>query len=86
MLFGGTYNNTGFADVFPFLASFHVRIDSSTANFGFEPQKLKEKFESPEHAGPVDIVSFLEVYDDEEIDMVKRDSFEQVNRLLGLIG
>lgn len=48
-------------------------------------QKLKGKFESPDHAGPMDIASFLEVYDDEEIDMVKRDSFEQVNRLLSFI-
>lgn len=48
-------------------------------------QKLKGKFESPEHAGPADIVSFLELYDDEEIARVMRDAFEQVNRLLVLL-
>lgn len=47
--------------------------------------KLQGKFASPEHAGSADIVSFLEIYDDEEIEMTKRDSFEQINRLIQLL-
>jgi hypothetical protein len=45
-------------------------------------QKLKEKFLSPEHSGPADIVSFLELYDEEEIEMHKRDAFEQVSSMI----
>lgn len=48
-------------------------------------EKLKEKFSSPEHAGPVDVVSFLEIYEQEEIEMVKRDTFEHINRLVELL-
>jgi hypothetical protein len=47
--------------------------------------KLSGKFASHEHAGPADIVSFLELYGDEDIEMTKRDSFEQINRLIELL-
>lgn len=45
-------------------------------------EKLKEKFASIEHAGPIDIVSFLEIYDEEEIALTKRDAFEQISLLI----
>ncbi len=45
-------------------------------------EKLNEKFSSPEHAGPADIVSFLELYDEEEISMIRRDAFEQISSLI----
>jgi len=48
-------------------------------------EKLDEKFSSPEHAGPTDIVSFLEIYDDEEISMTKRDAYEQIAGLIELL-
>ncbi|WP_220482938.1 hypothetical protein, partial [Fontibacillus panacisegetis] len=35
------YNITGFADVFPFLSPFLAHLNSSTANFGFEPFLLQ---------------------------------------------
>lgn len=44
-------------------------------------QKLKEKFESPQHAGSVDIVSFLEVEEEEEIEQTKQDAFQQIKYL-----
>lgn len=48
-------------------------------------EKLNDKFSSPEHAGPVDVVSFLEIYDEEEISMIKRDAFEQIASLIELL-
>lgn len=48
-------------------------------------EKLSDKFSSPEHAGPADIVSFLEIYDEEEISMIKRDAFEQIASLIEFI-
>lgn len=48
-------------------------------------EKLDEKFFSPEHSGPTDIVSFLEIYDDEEISMTKRDAYEQIAGLIELL-
>lgn len=45
-------------------------------------EKLKDKFSSPEHAGPADVVSFLELYDEEEISMIKRDTYEQIVSLI----
>jgi hypothetical protein len=44
--------------------------------------KLQEKFASTEHAGPADIVLFLAIYDEEEIEMTKRDAFEQIESLI----
>ena len=45
-------------------------------------QKLSEKFASPEHAGPSDIVSFLDVTDQEEVARIRQDAFQQVQYLL----
>lgn len=39
---------------------------------------LKEKFDSTEHVGPSHIADFLELSDQEEIDRIKRDSYERV--------
>lgn len=48
-------------------------------------EKMVGKFASSEHAGPKDVVDFLELEDDEEIEMTKRDAYEQVQALLRLI-
>ena len=48
-------------------------------------EKLGGKFASETYAGPKDVADFLELVDDEEIDMIKRDAFEQVQALLKLI-
>ena len=45
-------------------------------------QKLSEKFSSPEHSGPVDIVSFLDVTDEEESARIRQDVFQRVKYLL----
>ncbi len=48
-------------------------------------QKLQEKFASVNHAGPKDVADFLDLHDKEEIEMIKRDAYEQINALLTLI-
>lgn len=48
-------------------------------------EKLTGKFASADHAGPKDVVDFLGLDDDEEIEMIKRDVFEQIQALLRLI-
>lgn len=48
-------------------------------------EKLKSKFGSPNHAGAVDVASFLELNDSEEIEMIKRDAYEQIATLLELL-
>lgn len=48
-------------------------------------EKLKRKFASPDHAGPKDIVDFLELTDGDEIEMTKRDAYEQMQALLCLM-
>ncbi len=45
-------------------------------------EKLQEKFNSPEHAGPRDVVKFLEIGDVEEAEIVQRDVYEQVHLLI----
>lgn len=45
-------------------------------------QKLREKFASPEHAGPTDIAAFLGITDTEEIARIKQDAFQRVNYLV----
>lgn len=47
--------------------------------------KLAGKFASANHAGPKDVSDFLDLEDEEEIEMIKRDAYEQVQALLGLI-
>lgn len=44
--------------------------------------KLAEKFASPEHAGPADIVTFLDIRDEEEKAQVKQDAYQRVKYLL----
>lgn len=48
-------------------------------------EKLAGKFASANHAGPVDVAEFLELDGEEEIEMMKRDVYEQVQALLRLI-
>ena len=48
-------------------------------------EKLAGKFASPDHAGPKDIVDFLELTDEDEIEMTKRDAYEQMQALVRLI-
>lgn len=48
-------------------------------------EKLSGKFASAEHAGPKDIADFLDLIDEEEIEMIKRDAYEQIQALLKLI-
>lgn len=48
-------------------------------------EKLAGKFASTDHAGPRDIADFLELDDDENIALIKRDVYEQIQALLNLI-
>ena len=48
-------------------------------------EKLAGKFASVDHSGPKDVVDFLGLEDDEEIELVKRDACEQIQALLDLI-
>jgi len=48
-------------------------------------EKLQEKFRSTEHAGSFDIVAFLGQTDGEEIEFTKRDSFEQIAKLIEIL-
>ena len=45
-------------------------------------QKLGEKFASPEHAGPADIVAFQDITDEDEAARVKQDAFQKVNYIV----
>ena len=45
-------------------------------------RKLSEKFASPQHAGPSDIVSFLGLTDEEEIEQMRQDAYQRVRFLL----
>ncbi|MBQ6875371.1 MAG: hypothetical protein IJN46_03930 [Lachnospiraceae bacterium] len=45
-------------------------------------EKLQEKFASVSHAGPADIVSFLGITDEEEIDRIKQDAYQKINYLV----
>lgn len=48
-------------------------------------QKLGEKFASTEHAGPADVVAFLGVYEENEIQRIKQDAYQQVQYLINHI-
>lgn len=48
-------------------------------------QKLNEKFASKEHSGPNDIADFMDILDEGDFEMIKRDAYEQVQALLQLI-
>ncbi len=48
-------------------------------------EKLSEKFSSVDHAGPVDVSNFMDESDEQEIAMLRRDAYEQVQALLSSI-
>ena len=48
-------------------------------------QKLNEKFATTEHSGPNDVADFMDLLDEEDFEMIKRDAYEQVQTLLQLI-
>ena len=48
-------------------------------------RKLSEKFASAEHAGPVDIVSFMGIEDEEEAERVRQDAYQRVKYLIDSI-
>lgn len=48
-------------------------------------EKLAGKFASVNHAGPKDIVDFLGLTDDDEIEIIKRDAYEQMQTLINSI-
>ncbi len=43
---------------------------------------LSDKFQSPEHSGPVHVVNFLEIEDAEERERKQRDAYERVHYLI----
>ena len=45
-------------------------------------QKLDEKFASVQHAGPMDVVAFLGLTDEEERDRIKQDAYQKVHYLV----
>lgn len=45
-------------------------------------EKLAEKFASENHAGPVDVSDFMDLQEDEEIEMIRRDAYEQIQTLI----
>ncbi len=47
--------------------------------------KLAGKFASAEHAEPKDVSDFLDLEDEEDIEIIKRDAYEQIQALLNLI-
>lgn len=48
-------------------------------------EKLSEKFASPDHAGPTDIVTFLGISETDEIAQIKQDAYQRINYLLNSI-
>ena len=48
-------------------------------------EKLKGKFASVDHAGPKDVSDFLDLEEEEDIEMVRRDAYEQIQALLEMI-
>lgn len=44
-------------------------------------EKLSEKFASPNHAGPIDIVNFMGIEDDEEAEQIKQDAYQKIKYL-----
>lgn len=47
--------------------------------------KLSGKFASVNHAGPKDVADFLDLYDEESMEIIKRDAYEQIQTLLAMI-
>lgn len=48
-------------------------------------EKLNDKFASVDHVGPIDVVNFLDILDEEESEFIKRDVYEQVRALVNNI-
>ncbi len=48
-------------------------------------EKLSEKFASPEHAGPMDIVSFLDIRDEDDRASTMQDSYQRVRYLVNAL-
>ena len=48
-------------------------------------EKLASKFASENHAGPKDVADFMDLEDEDSIEMIKRDAYEQVQTLLKMI-
>lgn len=48
-------------------------------------EKLLEKFASEKHSGPKDVSDFMDLSDEEEIQMTMRDAYEQIQALMRLI-
>lgn len=48
-------------------------------------EKLSVKFASADHAGPKDVADFLGLEDDEDVELVKRDAYEQIQALLKMV-
>jgi hypothetical protein len=49
-------------------------------------RKLKSKFDTVEHVGPKWVADFLEITDKEDRDIVIRQVYEEVNKLLSILG
>lgn len=45
-------------------------------------QKLSEKFASVNHVGPVDIIFFIMLTDEDEIERIKQDVYQKVRYLV----
>ena len=45
-------------------------------------EKLQEKFASVDHAGSVDIISFMGLIDEEEVARIKQDAYQKINYLV----
>ena len=88
---GGRKKEKDAYDIYISLLEFPGGVDSIITEFrrikghGLVKEALEilaEKFQSPEHAGPVDIVNFLEIDDEEERQRIQRDAFERVDYLV----
>ena len=45
-------------------------------------EKLSEKFASPDHAGPTDIVAFMDIRDPQEAERVRQDAYQKVRYMV----
>ncbi|WP_031553404.1 nucleotidyl transferase AbiEii/AbiGii toxin family protein [Oribacterium sp. FC2011] len=45
-------------------------------------EKLSDKFASEKHAGPKDVSDFMDLANEEEIELIRRDAYEQVSALI----
>ena len=44
-------------------------------------QKLDEKFASPQHAGPTDVVTFMGITEEEEKEQIRQDVYQKIHYL-----